>query len=215
MTRLVIFDVDGVLLDSTQQYADAFAKALAPFGIEFTREMLDSYHRDSKKQNAQWKIAEWMMPGKSEEEMRRVVATVEGLMTTNWKKLTPTPNAVHAIEMLRNRGIRIAIATNANKAYAMNALAYFGFNGFDAVVTREDGFFEKSDALASIIKRLNVSGEETIYVGDTVADGVAAKKAKCGFIGFALWSNQKELMEKDGAAAVESMDELASEILSE
>ena len=213
--RLVIFDMDGVLILSKRAYLAAFRKELAPYGIRYAERMLDEYVADPKNVNAHWAVVQQALPEGKKGDAKKVAGRVERFLTKNWKRYCTSPKgAAKAIERLKKAGIKVAVATHANEGFALKALDYYGLKGFDLVVTRESGFSEKSAALGFVMRKLKAKPSETVYVGDVMADVLVAKRAGCGFAGFVGGFNTRKQLESAGAEKVATtMRSLASALL--
>ncbi len=211
--KLVIFDMDGVLLFSKQLYLEAFRKELAPYGIDYTEKMLDAYEADPKNPNAHRAVIAYTLPPERKKDAPLVADRAEEFMTKNWKRIVkPAPGAGEAMLGLKARGIKVVVATNANYDYAVAALEWMGIGGLpDFVVTEKEGFEDKADALKHAMGRIGAKPDETVYIGDVMADVLVAKRAGCGFVGFVGGRfNTKEQLESVGAEkVVSSMKELA------
>jgi len=203
--KLVIFDMDGVLVFSKHLYIAAFRQEFAPYGIDYTEKTLDEYEADPKNPNAHRKVVEYLLPPEHKKDAERVGDRVEAFLTANWKRIAkPAPGAKEAVAGLKARGIKVAVATNANREFADAVLGWLGVSGLlDLTVTGSDGFRDKSDALKFVMEKLKAEPGETVYVGDVMADVLVAKRAGCGFIGFVGGGfNTGEQLESVGAKKV-------------
>lgn len=89
----------------------------------------------------------------------------------------------------------LAIATGRPKAEAEFAISYFGldqFFGENAIVGKEDAKFTKPNPAPLLEAKKRIRSKQPIYIGDTINDVIAAKKAgmKCIFIGKRLGDYQ-------------------------
>ena len=116
--RLVIFDMDGVLILSKRAYLAAFRKELAPYGIRYTERMLDEYEANPRNVNAHWAVVEQALPAGKKKEASKVAKRVERFLSLNWKRYCTSPRGtVGAISRLKKAGMKVAVATHANRRY--------------------------------------------------------------------------------------------------
>lgn len=83
------------------------------------------------------------------------------------------------LSLLAERGMKTALVTNNSTENTEALTDRFGLS-FDVVITRDSGFFKPSGApLVEAMRRLGVSGAETVAVGDSHYDVQAAREAGC------------------------------------
>ena len=137
MPAAVIFDNDGLTLDTEHTWTRAESALYARYGTEFTldhkREMLGT----SGAKSALTMERHLGQPGRGDElrvELRQLVhAELEGT------GVEPMPGAVELIGALRDAGVPIGLATNSGREFATRALRAAGiYDYFDAIVSAED-----------------------------------------------------------------------------
>ncbi len=113
MTKAVLFDVDGTLIDSNDQHARAWVAALAEAGytIPFERvRPLIGMGGD--------KVLPALVPGLTEDSPE---GQAIGKARTRWfmehelETIPPTRGARELLEAVRARGARVVVATSAKK----------------------------------------------------------------------------------------------------
>lgn len=115
--------------------------------------------------------------------------------------------AVDLLSFLRDWNIKTALVTNNSKGNTALLMDRFSLS-FDEVMTRDDGFYKPSGApLIEAMRRLGVSGEETIAVGDSHYDIRAAREAGCSRI--IIVNGGFDQCGQDADQAFESLSELA------
>src|SRR3954468_11737261 len=136
MPAAVIFDNDGLTLDTEHTWTRAESALYARYGTEFTldhkREMLGT----SGAKSALTMERPLDQPGGGDElrvELRELVhAELAGA------GVEPMPGAAALIGALRERSVPIGLATNSGREFATRALRAAGlFDHFDAVVSAE------------------------------------------------------------------------------
>jgi len=111
------------------------------------------------------------------------------------------------LKLLAERGLKTALVTNNSAENTEELMGRFGLI-FDVVITRDSGLYKPSGApLIEAMRRLGVSGAETIAVGDSNYDLRSAREAGCAQViivngGCRRWG-------KDSDEAFENLRELA------
>ena len=181
MIKAVIFDLDGVLVDSEPFSEEASNRALAEHGIRITAEErkrafgrrdMDSYRDYIRARGLD------LDPG---EINRRKVEIYSGLIKG---KLKPIPGARELVERLRKRGMPFALASSGTPGKIRATLTEIGFGRlFSVIITAEDISRGKPDPeiFLGAAEKLRVRPADCLVVEDSQAGVEAAKKAnmKC------------------------------------
>lgn len=177
MPVAVIFDNDGLTLDTEHTWTRAEAALYARYGTEFTldhkREMLGT--SGAKSGRAMERHLD--QPGRGVElhaELRELVhAELDGT------GVEPMPGALELIAALRERGVPIGLATNSGREFATRALRAAGvYDRFDAIVSAEDVEHPKPapDVYLEAAARLGADPAGCVALEDSET-GVAAARA--------------------------------------
>jgi HAD superfamily hydrolase (TIGR01509 family) len=184
MPAAVIFDNDGLTLDTEHTWTRAEAALYARYGTEFTldhkREMLGT----SGEKSARTMERHLDQPGRGDElrvELRELVhAELDGT------GVEPMPGAVELIDALRDSGTPIGLATNSGREFATRALRAAGiYDYFDAVVSAEDVARPKPapDVYLAAAAELGAAPEDCVALEDSETGVAAAKAAGMTVIG--------------------------------
>lgn len=187
MAKAVIFDMDGVLIDSKQAWFIAFNRALGHFeNKNIPIEEFDKYvwSKDFTKTSKSYftvneeKVVEFFNLHK--EIFKSRIKAMDGALAT--------------LKSLRKKERIIGVATNTHHLLAIKMLKELGLSdsvdyliGGDQV---KDGKPEP-DMLLKALQELRLRKSEAVFIGDTVWDEMAAKAAGIKFIGFQLESKIK------------------------
>ncbi|WP_449461982.1 HAD family hydrolase [Tardisphaera miroshnichenkoae] len=172
----VIFDLDGTLLDSREAFIHQNLDILKEFGH------LRATLADAKELLGMSPTQILSKMGVSESEHKKYVAKIDASYIDHYmKKYTkPFPGVIECLERLKKAGVVIGVATNTTREILEQSLRWAKLDGLvDAAVCADGTIKEKPepDMLIEVLKKLGVSAENAIYVGDTELDVVAAKNA--------------------------------------
>jgi phosphoglycolate phosphatase len=178
--RAVVFDCDGVLFDTAAANRVYYSRILQHFGRPaLTDEQFTFVHMQTVAESIDYLF--------SDEKIR--AAAHDFRKSMDYRKylnyLVIEPHLVSLLEKLRPR-IKTAIATN--RTDTMNRLlAEFNLEGyFDLVVTSSDVERPKPypDVLLKILHYFELTPNQTIYVGDSKVDELAAEAASIPLIAY-------------------------------
>ena len=174
---LIIFDLDGTLLNTLDDLADACNAALREAGFpERDREDVRRFIGGGVARLIRQAVPE----GTDDDIVARVLACFKKSYIENVNvKTRPYPGIPTLLRTLKRRGIKTAV--NSNKVDAATRLlckSHFG-DLIDLALGETAGIPKKPapDGAQRIMADLGVSPERTLYVGDGDADILTAKNA--------------------------------------
>lgn len=176
MIKAVIFDIDGVLMDSFEANLKFFQDLMMKFGYSPpTREEFPPiFHLNM------WDAIKVLTKSDSEEEIKKIWEAGRDRKVAYPVELLNMPEGTkEAIEIL-NRNYLLGIVTNRIKGSAFEASQLAKLKDyFKATVSYEDTVKHKPDPdpLFLAAKKLGVQPEEAVYIGDVGNDVKAAKAA--------------------------------------
>ena len=177
MPAAVIFDNDGLTLDTEVTWTRAEAALYARYGVEFTldhkREMLGT----SGAKSAMAMERHLDQAGRGHELHAELRALVHDEL--DGAGVDAMPGARELIAALRERRVPIGLATNSGREFATRALRAAGvLDCFDAVVSAEEVEHPKPapDVYLEAARRLGVDPGSCLVVEDSF-NGVRAGKA--------------------------------------
>ena len=185
MKKLVIFDLDGTLLDTIADLAESANHALKQLGyptrdVEKIRTFVG---------NGVNKLLFRALPDeeKSEENMMRMrTHFVPYYDAHNADLSAPYPGIVALLEELQAKGLRMAVASNKYQEATVKLVKhYFPMIDFVEVLGQREGINVKPDPtiVFDILQKAGVSKEETLYVGDSGVDMQTAINAGVDAVG--------------------------------
>ncbi len=177
MIKAVIFDLDGVLVDTEAFSGQAGEKVLKEHGIELTPEErrkafgrpdLDSYSKYIKSRGLD------LNPEKLVEEKDRIYSElIKG-------KVMPLPGAREILEHLKERGIPFAIASSGTPVKIRASLTETRLLGLINIIVSADDISQGKphpDIFLKASEKLGISPEYCLVVEDAEAGIEAAKAA--------------------------------------
>ncbi len=199
----VVFDLDGTLIDSAADLADALNYALglrnlSPFPISQVKEMVGGGIP---------KLVERALRahGVSEVELLPLAADFVKYYRENLTtRTTLYEGAAELLAGLKGEGRRIGLCTNKQHSLTIETIEQLGIaQYFSAVAGQQEGRPRKPDAapLLGVLRALGASPENAVMVGDSGADVECAKAA--GVVPVVVSFGYSRVRAQDlGAAAV-------------
>jgi pyrophosphatase PpaX len=203
--KAVLFDLDGTLQDSSRAMTDAVENVLESraFGCDRIRvaEMMGMPLEN---------IFAVLAPNLSTKEVWQLVREYrEYYMAHHLETTSIHPSARMLLTKLRAKGYKLGIITGKYREPVIGALDYFGISElFDVVVTGYEVKNHKPapDIVVEAARRLGVSPEECVVVGDSPFDVEAGNRA--GSFTIAVLSNtyaRKQLEDAKPTVIVEGL----------
>jgi HAD superfamily hydrolase (TIGR01509 family) len=182
--RGVIFDMDGVLVDSHAVHRNAWRMFFQTLGCEVPDSELD-FILDGRKRGDILRHFLGNCPDPDLEELGRRKDCIFRQMHL---EITPVPGVVRLVHALCQGGVALALATSASCSRARSTLIELGLlDCFPVVVTGEDVLLGKPDATIyrMACSRIEIAPCHLLAVEDAVSGIRAAVGAGLGCIGVA------------------------------
>jgi HAD superfamily hydrolase (TIGR01549 family) len=199
----LLFDLDGTLVDSVYQHVLAWTAALQEEGIELS---VWRIHRRIGMSGGLFVQALSRETGRelSADEVVRLQEAHAREFLKRQHEVRPLPGAKDLLQHLSATGIPWAIATSGSQRTAGPALQMLGIPDGTVVVTRDQVPFAKPDPhlFLKAAERLNVEVQNSIVVGDSVWDMLAAQRARALGVGLMSGGYGREELERAGAFRV-------------
>lgn len=212
----VIFDLDGTLVDSAPDLADALdivllEQGLVPIGTEGTRALIGhgiaALVRGALAQQGR-------APGEAEFSaiLKRFLHVYGGRLSA---KTRPYPGAVEALTALRRVEWRLVVCTNKREAFSREILKDLGLLPlFDLVAGPDTYGVAKPDpahltlALPGLARELHPA----VVVGDSDVDVAAARAAALPVIAVAWGYTRRPAVELGADEVAESFDQIPAAV---
>lgn len=200
--KVVLFDLDGTLIDSVPDIAVAVNAMLESLGYPtYSEEKMRSWVGNGAKVlvkralSGDVKIDETL----SEDLFSNAYQLFLDFYMQNVCKDTRLyPTVQETLETLKNKGYRLAIVTNKPYAFVAPILDTLGLNGlFETYIGGDTLSLKKPDPmpLVYMCDQLNISVDKALMVGDSKNDILAAKAAGMQSIGVTYGYNYGEAIE--------------------
>lgn len=211
MKKIVIFDLDGTLLNTLDDLADSTNFALSKFNyptrtIEEVRQFVG---------NGVAKLIERAIPeGKNNSNFEKCLAIFKENYAQNmYNKTAPYNGISDMLANLKSKGLKIAVVSNKFDL-AVKELCQKYFNGYIDFAAGENeaaGIKKKPapDTVLEVLKEFNLKPNEAIYVGDSDVDIMTAKNSDMPCISV-TWGfrDEKFLLSYGATILIDSPDEI-------
>lgn len=185
MKKIVIFDLDGTLLNTIADLAAATNQALQHFG--FPTHPTEAYRFFVG--NGINKLFEQALP--EEERTEQNVLRIRSRFLPYYDEhnadfSTPYPGIPEVLYALQSHGIRLAVASNKYQSATQKLIAhYFPTLRFEAVLGQREGIPVKPDPtiVNDILHATGLSATDALYVGDSGVDMQTALRAGVDAVG--------------------------------
>ncbi|MEW6668948.1 MAG: HAD family hydrolase [Thermodesulfobacteriota bacterium] len=197
----IIFDVDGTLTDSIEAYHEIFRDTCARVGIAVRREdVLESMALGA---NIWERIFPPGLPDR-DEKLALCKKEIPRVFSEVISRAEPFPGLEKVLSDLRGMGIGLAIVTSSWKL-ALEPLARRDLlRNFQPIITREDkyGLKPSPEGMLECLRRMGISPEGGLTVGDSPLDLQAGRRAGVLTIGVLSGIGSRELLEAEGPTLI-------------
>lgn len=203
MIKNIIFDVDGTLVDSNDFHAQAWQKTFEKFGKTIDLKLI----RDQIGKGGDTLLPVFW----SEDELKNLKGKLEetrGEIFKNdyLKRIQPFSDARTLIAKLVADGRKVALASSAKKEELEHFKELLGIEDFlEGETTSDDAEASKPepDIFLAAMKELgNPAPEETVVIGDTPYDAIAARKAGLQTIGVLSGGFDEKWLRDEGCVEI-------------
>ncbi|MEG1870741.1 MAG: HAD family hydrolase [Peptostreptococcaceae bacterium] len=214
MIKSIIFDLDGTLLDTIEDLANACNYALTTLGYK-THEI---YKYKTFVGNGRYKLVERMLPegNKDNETIEKALKLFDEYYEKHMIDMTkPYDGIIEMLEALILKDIKIAVVSNKPHEFTTEVVKNYFAERFEIVYGHRKNTAEKPDpaAVLEVIESFKVKREECLYIGDSEIDINTAKNAGVKSVGVEWGFRGRGELESAGAHYIVNNPEQILEIL--
>ena len=211
MKQLVIFDLDGTLLDTVADLANATNQALEQCG--YPTHPTEAYYKFVG--NGINKLFARALP--AEHSTEENILLIRSIFVPYYNEHNadcsrPYPGIVTLLETLQERGVQLAVASNKYHEATLKLVHHFFPSiRFAAIYGQRDGVPIKPapNVVYDILHDTGIAKEDTLYVGDSGVDMQTACNAGVESVGVTWGFRSAEELHENGAAhIVQEADEI-------
>jgi phosphoglycolate phosphatase len=173
--NLLLFDFDGVLVDSIDVYEKTVTDCLQQIGQPLTRgreEFLELFEGNFYESLVQKGV-----------DMDKFTAASVGILAKiNYAEMKPFDAIRPVLRELKKKHPLVVISSNDTPTIR-EALRIYDFNGIFDDILGSDFMLSKTEKILHIIQKYNVKPENIFYIGDTTGDIKEGKKAGIKTVG--------------------------------
>lgn len=181
--HLLLFDMDGTLIDSNGVWRDVDETFLAKRGLPYTQEYYEGVAHTIFPLAAKFTKEFCRLPETEEEIMAEWMAMAGDLYATD---VAAKPHVVDFLEKMKAEGQRMAVVTSAVPVHCRSALTHLGLLPYfeDVFFAQEVGLEKKNAALwLAVAERLHVPPQDCTLFDDSIEACRGAKSAGMRAIG--------------------------------
>ena len=200
--KLVVFDMDGTILDTLEDLTNSVNFGLAKNGLP--KRTIDEVRYFVG--NGIHRLVERAVPANADDEqIEKVFAALNEHYAVHCADNTKPYAGVNAlIAELRRRGVKTAVVSN-KADYGVQALCKQYFDGlFDCAVGEQEGVRRKPcpDSVNMVLSKLAIDRSEAVYIGDSDVDVNTAKNAQMDCIAVEWGFRKREELVAAGATLI-------------
>jgi len=214
---LVVFDLDGTLLDTHADLIDSLNHTIASIGLApVSYDDLTHLVGHGAKVMIERACKLHGHPLTEDEAgplLQRFIAHYSSSMPGHTK---PYPGLIAAMDTLRDNGFTLAVCTNKMESLARTLIDALGLTHYFAAITGGDTFpVRKPDArhLLGTIEKAGGSPERSIMVGDSFNDIAVAKNAAVASIGVPFGYSDVPIASLEPSRIIQHFDELTPDFV--
>lgn len=213
MIKAVIFDLDGTLLNTLEDLANACNYALQVCGFKTH----DTYEYVKFVGNGRYKLIKRIVPKEyknNEEIINKVLKLFDKYYGEHMVDMTkPYDGIYEMLEELNRRDIKLAVVSNKPHEFVEDVVKKYFKDTFEITYGQRVNHTTKPDpkTVFEVMESLKVDKSECIYVGDSDVDIYTARNAKVKSVGVAWgFRGTRELREAGADYIIETPTKLIS-----
>ncbi len=179
MISAVIFDLDGIIIESEPLWKEVEKKVFAGIGLNLTTEMCRRTVGLDTNDTIKFWYAE--KPWKGKDFTRLYGEIIEGMRVTMQEKVRLKEGFLATLQMVKRKSLPVAVATSSPRILIETALNKFGIAGeFDVLNSSEKEEYGKPHpgVYLSTARKLQADPRTCLAFEDSFNGAIAAKAAR-------------------------------------
>lgn len=170
---MIMFDMDGTLIDSYDFHTKCFQRFLRRFGVHLSLDEVGELIGNTVKT-----ILNGTLPAEIHDEALQYLSDFYNEDVGDLiEEIDLIENVVETIEDIKSRGIPVCLLSNSKKELVYEIMRRKNLEVlFDEIRGADNDSLDKYDRCRSILGRHGVESRDAMYVGDTSHDMVLADK---------------------------------------
>ncbi len=196
-----LFDVDGTLVDTNYLNAVTWWEAFKQAGHYVPMAQI---HRAIGMGSDQM-LDKLLPPGRDKGADAEIRTSHGALYAVYWSRLRPLPGATDLLRACKKRGLVVVLASSAEEPeFNMLRSVLDAEDAIDAATFSGDVKSSKPapDLVEAALSKAGVSAEEAVFIGDTVWDVQASRKAAVPCVGVLSGGFSADELTSAGAAEI-------------
>jgi beta-phosphoglucomutase len=193
--RALIFDMDGVIIDSEPLHAEAKRLTFQHYGLQLPLAFYDQFKGMTDLDAFTFMVSNYLHDTHSVDEL---LDYKRGLYREMFVRLQPIPGALDFLAAARPHYEKFALTTAAFPENQQRTFARFDLGRwFDVVVTQADVIHHKPhpDPYLKTLEYLALSADECLVIEDSVNGVKSGKAAGCRVVGLTTTFSEAVLRE--------------------
>lgn len=212
--QLIIFDLDGTLVDSKLDLANSVNATRERFGLErIDNRIVSSYVGNG----APVLIRRALGPDAPEEQVARALEFFLEYYREHMLDHTRLyPGVRESLDRLKEAGVRMSVLTNKPVRFSRDILSGLGVAGHFFQVYGGNSFEQKKPDPVGVYALMSEAGarpQDTLIVGDSAVDVVTARNAGVAVCGVTYGFQPETLDEQPPDFKVDRMEQLADMVI--
>ncbi len=168
MAKNIIFDFDGTIANTEELAYHIYEQIVSEYEIlKLTKEEFEELKKVSMYEKfKRHKVSIFKLPKLARKTMRIIGHVMDDI--------NPYDGMIETLQMLHDKGFNLFIVSSNSKKNITKFLRRYHLNVFTAIFGKAR-YFGKEKILLKVLKKYDLEGHNTIYIGDEVRDIVSCK----------------------------------------